>query len=114
IKNSIIELVHQQNSASKVKLSDFLSSKIGHDYSYLSNLFSEVEGTTIEKFYIAHRIEKVKELLMYDVLTLSEIDDRLHYSSVEYMSNQYKKITGLTPSHFKTIRIEKRKSLDKV
>lgn len=114
IKTHIIELVHQQNSASKVNLSDFLSSKIGHDYSYLSNLFSEVEGTTIEKFYIAHRIEKVKELLVYDELTLSEIADRLHYSSVAYLSNQFKKITGLTPSHFKTIRTEKRKPLDKV
>lgn len=114
IKNSIIELVHQQNNASKINLSDYLSEKLSHDYSYLSNLFSEVEGTTIEKHFIAHKIEKVKELLVYDELSLNEIADRLNYSSVAYLSNQFKKVTGLTPSHFKKIRAEKRKPLDKV
>lgn len=114
VKTSIIELVHQHNSVTKVNLSNFLSDKLGQDYSYLSNLFSEIEGTTIEKFHIAHKIEKVKELLVYDELSLSEIADRLHYSSVAYLSNQFKKVTGLTPSHFKTIRTEKRKPLDKI
>src|SRR5690606_32575529 len=93
IKNSIIELVHQQNSASNVNRTDFVSNKIGHDFSYLSNLSTEVQDTIIEKFYLAHRIEKVKEVLVYDELTLSEIADRLHYSSVAYLSNQFKKIT---------------------
>ncbi|MBS1750297.1 MAG: helix-turn-helix transcriptional regulator, partial [Bacteroidetes bacterium] len=85
-----------------------------HDYNYLSNLFSEVEGTTIEKYFIAQKIEKVKELLVYDELSLSEIAFRLNYSSVAYLSNQFKKVTGLTPSHFKQIKADKRKPLDKV
>ena len=91
-----------------------LSSSLNHDYNYLSNLFSEVEGTTIEKYFIAQKIEKVKELLVYDELSLSEIAFRLNYSSVAYLSNQFKKVTGLTPSHFKHIKEDKRKPLDKV
>lgn len=114
IKNIIIDLVHHQDNDSKTNLSDVLSSKLHHDYNYLSNLFSEVEGTTIEKYFIAQKIEKVKELLVYDELSLSEIADRMNYSSVAYLSNQFKKVTGLTPSHFKQIREDKRKPLDKV
>lgn len=114
IKNTIIELVHHQENGAKTNLSDVLSSKLNHDYNYLSNLFSEVEGTTIEKYFIAQKIEKVKELLVYDELSLSEIAFRMNYSSVAYLSNQFKKVTGLTPSHFKQIREEKRKPLDKV
>jgi AraC-like DNA-binding protein len=114
IKNLIIELVHQQNNELKSNLSDYLSGQLHYDYNYLTNLFSEVEGTTIEKYYIAQKIEKVKELLVYDELTLSEIAHQLHYSSVAHLSNQFKKVTGLTPSHFKQIRIEKRKPLDEV
>lgn len=114
IKNAIIELVHHQDSESKTNLSDILSSKLHHDYNYLSNLFSEVEGTTIEKYFIAQKVEKVKELLVYDELSLSEIAFRLNYSSVAYLSNQFKKVTGLTPSHFKLIREDKRKPLDEV
>ncbi len=114
IKNAIIELVHHQDSEIKTNLSDVLSSKLHHDYNYLSNLFSEVEGTTIEKYFIAQKVEKVKELLVYDELSLSEIAFRLNYSSVAYLSNQFKKVTGLSPSHFKQIREDKRKSLDEV
>ena len=112
IKNIIIDLVHYQDNDTKNNLSDVLSSKLHHDYNYLSNLFSEIEGTTIEKYFIAQKIEKVKELLVYDELSLSEIAFRLNYSSVAYLSNQFKKVTGLTPSHFKQIKEDKRKPLD--
>lgn len=114
IKNIIIDLIHHQDSDVKTNLSDVLSDKLHHDYNYLSNLFSEVEGTTIEKYFIAQKVEKVKELLVYDELSLSEIANRLNYSSVAYLSNQFKKVTGLTPSHFKQIKEDKRKPLDKV
>lgn len=114
IKNIIIDQVHYQEKDSKTNLSDILSDALHHDYNYLSNLFSDIEGTTIEKYFIAQKIEKVKELLVYDELSLSEIADRMNYSSVAYLSNQFKKVTGLTPSHFKQIREEKRKPLDKV
>ena len=112
IKNIIIDLVHHQDSDVKTNLSDVLSDKLHHDYNYLSNLFSEVEGTTIEKYFIAQKVEKVKELLVYDELSLSEIAFRLNYSSVSYLSNQFKKVTGLTPSHFKQIKVDKRKPVD--
>lgn len=114
IKNIIIDLVHRKDGELKTSLSDLLSTVLHHDYNYLSNLFSEIEGTTIEKFFIAQKIERVKELLVYDELSLSEIAFRLNYSSVAYLSNQFKKVTGLTPSHFKQIKDEKRKPLDKV
>ena len=114
IKNIIIDLVHHQDNDIKTNLSELLSEKLHHDYNYLSNLFSEVEGTTIEKYFIAQKIEKVKELLVYDELSLSEIAFRLNYSSVAYLSNQFKKVTGLSPSHFKKIREDRRKPLDEV
>lgn len=114
IKNLIIELVHQQNSLLKINMSDWLSSRLNHDYTYMTNLFTEVEGTTIEKYYIAQKIEKVKELLVYDELTLSEIAFQLNYSSVAHLSSQFKKVTGLTPSYFKKIGENKRKPLDQV
>ena len=114
IKSSIIEIVHQQNSELNSNLSDYLSTKLHHDYTYLSNLFSEVEGTTIEKYFIAQKIEKVKELLVYDELSLSEIAHQMNYSSVAYLSNQFKKVTGLTPSYFKNIKADKRRPLDEV
>lgn len=114
IKNVIIEVVHHQDSNIKTNLSDILSNELQHDYNYLSNLFSDIEGTTIEKYFIAQKIEKVKELLVYDELSLSEIAFRLNYSSVAYLSNQFKKVTGLSPSHFKQIRAVKRKPLDEV
>lgn len=114
MKNKIIDLVHYQDNEINTNLSEVLSSEMHHDYNYLSNLFSEVEGTTIEKYFIAQKIEKVKELLVYDELSLSEIAFRLNYSSVGYLSNQFKKITGLSPSHFKKIREDRRKPLDEV
>jgi AraC-like DNA-binding protein len=114
IKNIIIDLVHHRDNEINEKLSEILSKELHHDYNYLSGLFSEVEGTTIEKYFIAQKIEKVKELIVYDELSLSEIAFRLNYSSVGYLSNQFKKVTGLTPSHFKQIKDDKRKPLDKV
>ncbi len=114
IKTTVIELIHHSDNQIKTNLSDYLSEKLNYDYHYLSNIYSEIEGTTIEKFYIAQRIEKAKELMVYDELTLSEIAFKLHYSSVAHLSSQFKKITGLTPSYFKNIRAEKRKPLDKV
>lgn len=114
VKSLIVELVQNENSELKINLSDYLSEKTEQDYKYISHLFSEVEGITIEKYYIAQKIEKVKELLVYDEFTLSEIAWKLNYSSVAHLSNQFKKVTGLTPSHFKDIRTIKRKPLDEV
>jgi len=112
IKNVIIELVHYSEEPLGIKLSEFLSQKLNHDYTYLANLFSEVQGTTIEKFYISHKIERVKELLVYDELNLTEIAYLMHYSSVAHLSTQFKKITGLTPSHFKQLRAKRRNMLE--
>lgn len=112
IKNIIVELAHYTTGQPKTNLSDYLSKKLNHDYTYLSNLFSETEGTTIEKYFIAQKIERVKELLVYDELSISEIAFQLNYSSVGYLSNQFKKVTGFTPSHFKMIKEKKRKPLD--
>jgi YesN/AraC family two-component response regulator len=114
IKNTIIKLVHHQDNELKNNLSEVLSSELHHDYNYLSNLFSEIEGTTIEKYFITQKIERVKELLVYNELSLSEIAFQLNYSSVAYLSNQFKKVTGLTPSHFKQIKEDKRKPLDQL
>jgi AraC-like DNA-binding protein len=107
IKTVIIELVHYTDEQIKINLSTYISEKLNHDYTYLANLFSEVKGTTIEQFYLTHRIEKVKELLIYDEFTLSEIAYKLHYSSVAHLSNQFKKMTGLTPSHFKNLKVKR-------
>jgi AraC-like DNA-binding protein len=114
VKNTIIDLVHLHDNNIQMNMSDVLSDALHLDYKYLSNIFSEVEGTTIEKYFIAQKIEKVKELLVYDELSLSEIALRLNYSSVAYLSNQFKKVTGLTPSHFKQVGENKRKPLDEV
>ena len=108
------DLIHNQDNKLSFNLSEILSSELGRDYGALSRLFSEVEGRTIEKFFIAQKIERVKELLVYDELTLSEIAYQLNYSSVAHLSNQFKKVTGLTPSFFKQIKDNKRKSLDEV
>ena len=108
IKTIIIELVHFNEDQIKTNLSDYLSEKLNHNYTYLSNLFSEIKGTTIEKFYLANKIERVKELLVYYELNLTEIAWKLHYSSVAHLSNQFKKMTGLTPSHFKNLRNKNR------
>lgn len=112
IKNVIIELVHYSEEPLAVNFSEFLSQKLNHDYTYLANLFSEVQGITIEKFLIAHKIERVKELLVYDELNLTEIAYKMHYSSVGHLSAQFKKVTGLTPSHFKQLKDKRRSMLD--
>jgi len=112
IKNVIIELVHYSEEPLTINFSEFLSQKLNHDYTYLANLFSEVQGTTIEKFLIAHKIERVKELLVYDELNLTEIAYQMHYSSVAHLSAQFKKVTGLTPSHFKQLKSKRRSMLD--
>jgi AraC-like DNA-binding protein len=114
IKNAIIELVHYSEEQIRVNLSDYLGEKLGYDYTYLANLFSEVKGITIEKFYLTHKIERVKELIVYDELNLSEIAWKLHYSSVAHLSNQFKKYTGLTPTHFKMLKNKRRGSLNDV
>lgn len=114
VKNVIVEMVHYAEEPPKVNFSVFLAEKLHHDYTYLSNLFSEVVGTTIEHFIIAHKIERVKELIVYDELNLTEISYLLHYSSVAHLSNQFKKVTGLTPSHFKKLKQKRAGGLDEV
>ncbi len=114
IKTIIIELVHYTDDQIKINLSDYLSEKFSHNYTYLANLFSEVKGTTIENFYLSHKIEMVKELIVYDELNLTEIAFKLHYSSVAHLSNQFKKMTGLTPSHFKNLKNKRRSTLRNV
>jgi YesN/AraC family two-component response regulator len=114
IKNVVVQSVHHNNEDLKINYSSYIESHLNRDYAYLSSLFSEVEGTTIEKYIIHQKIERVKELLVYDELTLSEISYKMGYSNVAYLSNQFKKITGLTPSHFKQVKENKRKPLDEV
>jgi AraC-like DNA-binding protein len=104
IKNIIVEMIHYSDEPPVFNFSSFLSEKLNYDYNYLSNLFSEVKGTTIEHFIIAHKIERAKELLMYNELTLTEIAEKLHYSNVSHLSNQFKKVTGLTPTFFKKMK----------
>lgn len=104
IKNIVIEMVHYNEEAPVLNFSAYLSEKLDYDYNYLSNLFSEVKGTTIEHYIISHKIERAKELIIYNELTLTEIADKLHYSNVAHLSNQFKKVTGLTPSFFKKMK----------
>lgn len=112
IKNYIVEMIHHNDENVAINLSVQLSQHLHYDYNYLSNLFSEVEGITIEKYFIAQKIEKVKELLKYEELTLSQIADKLNYSSVAYLSNQFKKQTGLSPSFYKTLKKNSRLNID--
>ena len=114
IKTVIIEMVDYADELPKINFSDFLSEKLNHDYTYMANLFSDVEGTTIEKFIISHKIERVKELIIYDELNLTEIAWMMHYSSVAHLSNQFKKITGLTPSHFKQLKDKRRSPIEDI
>ena len=114
IKNVLVELVHYSQEPLAVNLSEYLSQKLQHDYTYLANLFSEVQGVTIEKFYISHKIERVKELLVYNELNLTEIAYKMHYSSVAHLSTQFKKVTGLTPSHFKALKNKRRSMLEDI
>ena len=114
IKYMVIELVHYTDEQIKVNLSDYLSDKLSYNYTYLANLFTEVKGTTIEKFYLTHKIEKVKELIVYDELNLTEIAYKMHYSSVAHLSNQFKQFTGLAPSHFRKLKIKRHGTLEDV
>jgi len=111
IKMVIVELVHYTEEDTMINHCDYLSQKLNINYTYLAALFSEVKGTTIEKFYLAHKIERVKELLVYDGLSLTEIAYKLNYSSVAHLSNQFRKMTGLTPSHFKSLKHIRRKTI---
>ena len=112
IKNIVVEMIHYSDEAPLLNFSSYLSEKLNYDYNYLSNLFSEVKGTTIEHFIITHKIEKVKELIIYDELSLTEIASLMQYSSVAHLSKQFKKITGLTPSHFRQMRDKRRNPLE--
>jgi len=114
IKNVIIEMIHYTDELPKINFSDFLSEKLDYDYTYMANLFSEVQGITIEKFIISHKIERVKELIIYDELSLTEIAWNMHYSSVAHLSNQFKKNTGLTPSHFKQLKDKRRSPIEEI
>ena len=114
IKNAIIELVHYDHEPLAVNFSVFLSNKLNYDYTYLANLFSEVQGTTIEQFIILHKIERIKELIIYDELNITEIAWKMNYSSVAHLSNQFKKVTGLSPSHFKQLKNARRKPIEEI
>jgi len=114
IKNIVIEMVHHSDELIKVNFSDFLSEKLNHDYTYLANLFSEVQGTTIEHFIISHKIERIKELIIYNELNITEIAFKMNYSSVAHLSNQFKKVTGLSPSHFKNLKDKRRSPIEEI
>lgn len=114
IKNVITEMIHYSDELPKENFSDYLSEKLGYDYTYLANTFSEVKGITIQHFIIANKIEKVKELLLYDELNLTEISYKLNYSSLAHLSNQFKKITGLSPSFYKQLKQKRTKNLEDI
>lgn len=112
VKSVIIEMIHYNDELPKEKISHYLSSKLNYNYTYLANIFSEVKGITIQQYIINHKIEKIKELLLYDELTLSEISYKLHYSSAAHLSNQFKKVTGLTPSYYKQLKQKREENLE--
>lgn len=114
IRTAVIELVHYEDNLSKLKLSEYLKEKCHADYSFLSKLFSDVKGISIEKYFIAQKVERIKELLVYDELSVSEIANQLHYSSVAHLSTQFRNVTGMTPSEFKRLKGPGREALDKV
>lgn len=114
IKTAIIEMVHYSEESSKVNCSDLLSTKLNYDYTYMANLFSEVQGITIEQFTIQHKIERIKELIIYGELNITEIAWKLNYSSVAHLSNQFKKVTGLSPTHFKQLKDKRRSPLEEI
>lgn len=114
IKMVILEMVHYSDELPKVNYSDYISEKLNYDYTYLSNLFSEVRGITIQQYIIIHKIERAKELILYDELNLTQISYKLHYSSVAHLSNQFKKVTGLTPSHFKKLKDRRRSPIEEI
>jgi YesN/AraC family two-component response regulator len=114
IKITIIEMVHHSDENIKITFSEYLSEKLNYDYTYLSNLFSEVQGITIEHFVISHKIERIKELIIYNELNITEIARKMNYSSVAYLSNQFKKVTGLSPFHFKQLKNKRRGSIEEI
>jgi AraC-like DNA-binding protein len=114
IKNVIIEMIHYSEEVPKVNFSDYLSEKLNYDYTYLANCFSEVKGITIQQFIIINKIERIKELLLYDEFNLTEISYKMHYSSVSHLSKQFKKITGLTPSYYKKIKEKRSINLENI
>jgi AraC-like DNA-binding protein len=114
IKNIIVEMVHHSDETIKVNFSNFLSEKLNHNYTYLANLFSEVQGTTIEHFIISHKIERIKELIIYGEHNITEIAWKMGYSSVAHLSNQFKKSTGLSPSHFKQLKNKRRIPIEEI
>lgn len=114
IKNLIVQMVHYSEELPRVNHSDYISEQLGYDYTYLANIFSEVKGITIQQFIIIHKIERVKELILYDELSLTEISQKLHYSSVAYLSNQFKHITGLSPSFYKQLKGKRKENLENV
>lgn len=114
IKNIVIEMIHHSDEMIKVNFSDFLSEKLLHNYTYLANLFSEVQGTTIEQFIISHKIERIKELMIYGELNITEIAWKMNYSSVAHLSSQFKKVTGLSPSHFKQLKDKRRNPIEEI
>jgi len=114
IKNVIVEMIHHSDESIKINFSIYLSDKLHHDYTYLANLFSEVQGITIEHFIINHKIERIKELIIYDELNITEIAHLMNYSSVSHLSNQFKKVTGLSPSHFKKLKVKRRNPIEEI
>lgn len=114
IKNIIIEMVHHSEELPKIKYSNYISEKLNHDYTYLSNIFSEVKGITIQQFIINHKIERVKELLLYNELNLTEVSYKMNYSSVAHLSYQFKKVTGLSPSHFQQLKVKRRTPIEEI
>ena len=114
IKNVIIEMIHYKDETPKMNFSDYLSGKLNYDYTYLANLFSDMQGITIEKFIIFHKIERIKELIIYDELSLKEIAWNMHYCSISHLSNQFKMITGLSPSHYKNLKNKRRSPIEEI
>ena len=114
IKNVIVEMIHHSDESIKINFSIYLSDKLHHDYTYLANLFSEVQGITIEHFIINNKIERIKELIIYDELNITEIAHLMNYSSVSHLSNQFKKVTGLSPSHFKKLKVKRRNPIEEI
>ncbi len=114
IKNVVTEMIQHSHDLPLLNYSEYISNKLGYDYTYLANIFSEVKGITIQQYIIMHKIEKVKELLLYDELNLTEIAWKLHYSSVAHLSNQFKKVTGLTPTFFKQLKHKRLLTLENV
>jgi AraC-like DNA-binding protein len=113
VKNTLVEMVHTDGLVN-MNVSDYLIAKLHHDYTYLANLFSEIQGTTIEQFVISHKIERIKELIIYDELNITEIAWKMHYKSVAHLSNQFKKVTGLSPSHFKQLKDKRRSPIEEI